>query len=245
MDEDGRWMMEDGRGLELKGRSRAGIILAVAVALLAGDNLGNAAIEWETMRQSVRLRQGEKEVRTTFRFVNRRTPSKITHISTSCGCTDARVEDRDLEAGEAGHLDVVFRVDSRRGVQRKYIRVETYERGGGAHELVLIVDVPEKIWLVPRFVWWESASDGSARLFHVGALSRARLKGVRATATHPGWDVEVSPDGGGYRVQVRHPADGGAGSTVVAITADVEGEGAISLPVFARVFGEGERAGGP
>lgn len=238
-------MDDDGRGLELKGRSGAGIILAVAVALLAGGVEGIAAIEWDTTRQSVRLGQGEKEVRTAFRFVNRRAPLKITHISTSCGCTDANVADRDLDVGEAGLLEVVFRVDSRRGVQRKYVRVETDEKGGGAHELVLIVDVPEKIWLVPRFVWWESATDGSPRLFHVEALSGARLKGVRATATHPGWNIEVAPVGEGYRVQVRHPTDGGAGSTVVAITAEVEGEGAISLPVFARVFDEGERAGRP
>lgn len=211
---------------------------SVAVGLLVGSGIARGAIEWETTRQTVRLRQGEKEVRTAFRFVNRRAPLKIKHISTSCGCTEAKVADRDLGVDEAGQLDVVFKVDSRRGVQRKYVGVETDEGRNSIEQLVLIVDVPEKLWLAPRFVFWASAADDGVRSFWVDAVGKTRITAVRATATHPDWRTAVQKMGGRYRVELRHPSK--EGSTVVAITAEMADEGAVSMPVFARVFGGGK-----
>ena len=112
-------------------------------------------------------------------------------------------------------------------------------------ELVLVVDIPETVWVAPRFVWWPGRGGSEARAVWVDALGGARIKGVRARATHPEWVAEVFSErvGGRYRVEVRPPAGGGAGSTVLAVTVEFEDGSVTSLPVFARVFG-GEGKGG-
>ncbi len=223
------------------GRWKMGLLAAGwLVAVSAQGSIG-----WESMRQSLRVERGAAEVRTSFRFVNGGSPLKVTHISTSCGCTEARIEDRELAPGEAGELRVVFRVESRRGLQRKYIRVETDDPGRPVDELVLVVDIPETVWVAPRFVWWPGRGGSEARAVWVDALGGARIKGVRARATHPEWAAEVFSErvGGRYRVEVWPPAGGGAGSTVLAVTVEFEDGSVTSLPVFARVFG-GEGKGG-
>lgn len=221
-------------------------MLVALVAMWLAGSVGHGGIEWESARQTIRVRRGEAEVRTAFRFVNRGAPVKVAHISTSCGCTEARLDDRELGVGEEGALDVIFRVESRRGVQRKYIRVETDDPKGRVEELVLVVEIPESMWVAPRFVWWEGRGDGGARSIWVDALGDARLKSVRATATHGDWaaGAQAEDEGRRYRIDVRPPEAMGGGSTVVAVTVEFTDGVTISVPVFARVFAAGRVQGG-
>lgn len=234
------WFLEDGRWAMGLGR-----IAGVVVALVLAGSVGHGSIEWDSRRQTVRVARGVGEVRTAFRFVNRGAPVKVTHVSTSCGCTDAILEDRELGADEAGALRVVFRVESRRGVQRKYIRVETDDPGARVAELVLVVEIPDSMFVAPRFVWWEGGGSRGAKSVWVDALGDARIKSVRARATQAAWGAEplAVREGMRYRVLVRAPEGGAPGSTVVAVTVEFADGPTMSVPIFARVFGEGEGLG--
>lgn len=225
--------MREGRGLSAERR-----YFAALCALLVGS-IAQGSIQWETTRQTLRPKRGEATVRTAFRFINRGAPVRVRHISTSCGCTEAKLDDRELGSGEAGELVVVFRIESQRGVLRKYIRVETDDPSRRVEELMLVVEIPETVWVAPRFVWWEGRGERVGRSFWVDAVGDVRIKSVRATATKSEWRVGVKAerDGLRYRVDLRPPDNAPDGSTVVAISVGLKDGDTISLPVFARVFG--------
>jgi hypothetical protein len=210
------------------------------VALWPGASWVRAAIEWEGTTRTAVLQPGQTELRVEFGFVNRGSPVRIRNVSTSCGCTEATVSDRDLGVGERGRVEAAFRVESRRGRQRKTIRVETDDPKRPVYELVLDVEVPQVVWLAPRMVWW-SGDEAGARSVEVRAMTAVAIRGVGARAAKPDWRVTVVPlvEGRRYAVNVEPPAGGKPGSTVVAVTVEMVDDSVMAHPVYARVFERG------
>ena len=238
-------LREGGMMKERRGPNSGRRCFAAVCALLVGA-VGHGAIQWETTRQVLRPKRGEASVRAVFRFVNGDAPVRVTHISTSCGCAEARMDDRDLGPGEVGELTVMFRIESQRGVLRKYIRVETDDRPRRVDELIVVVEIPETVWVAPRFVWWEGQGQRATKSVWVDAMHDVWIKSVRAVATHPGWKVGVVTEREGmrYRVDLLPPGNIAEGSTVAAISVGLKDGDTVSLPIFARVFGIRDVLGG-
>lgn len=120
------------------------IRVAVVLLLLSTIVLPVFALEWDATSIARTPPSGAEVVRVEYRFRN---PSgkmvHITGITTSCGCTEANVDDTAIRAGAAGVVKVLFTVGRRAGMQRKSIYIQTDERSEPT-ELELIVELPEK-----------------------------------------------------------------------------------------------------
>ncbi|MEI6279961.1 MAG: DUF1573 domain-containing protein [Verrucomicrobiae bacterium] len=102
-----------------------------------------AGIEWETTFREVRAGAAEKSVSVVFPFRNTGGETVgIAGIQTSCGCTSAKADCKEVPAGGAGSVEVRFDIGNRRGEQVKAVIVRTSDRE--KHRLVLRVLLPER-----------------------------------------------------------------------------------------------------
>jgi len=107
------------------------------------QSLAWAGLEWEAMRREVRPEAGEKVVVAAFPFRNSGEAAlKIDGIQTSCGCTAAKAEPKEIPAGGSGSIEVRFTAGKRTGVQLAGVIIRTSD--GQRHKLVLRVELPER-----------------------------------------------------------------------------------------------------
>jgi len=102
-----------------------------------------AGIGWEKSFLEVVAKPDEKSVSVAFPFHNSgETTVKITGIQTSCGCTTARADLREVAPGGTGSVAVRFDIGGRKGEQIKSVIVRTSD--GEKHRLILKVLLPER-----------------------------------------------------------------------------------------------------
>jgi len=100
-----------------------------------------AGLAWETTFRDVKAEPGEKSIAVTFPFRNPGPEAiAISSVQTSCGCTSAKPDIKDVPAGGKGTLDVRFDVGNRTGEQVKGIIVRTSDNE--KHKLVLRIVLP-------------------------------------------------------------------------------------------------------
>lgn len=121
----------------MKIRSRLALALGLFAAVLSAH-----ALEWEATSVERTPAPGAEIIRVQYRFRNVSGKTvNITGITTSCGCTEANVDDTAIRAGASGAVKVLFTVGQRTGTQRKSIYVQTDERAAPS-ELELVVKLP-------------------------------------------------------------------------------------------------------
>lgn len=116
----------------------------VALLLALGAVARAFALEWKQHEVTLTSQPGDEVLRTRFEFKN--TGKKIVRIlgiRTSCGCTDATINDSDIAPGASSSLDVLFTIGKRTGLQEKEIVVSTDDATEPV-KLVLKVKLPEK-----------------------------------------------------------------------------------------------------
>jgi hypothetical protein len=100
-----------------------------------------AGLEWETTLREVRATPGEKSIAVTFPFRNPGPEAiGISSVQTSCGCTSAKPDLKEVPPGGKGALEVRFDVGKRTGEQVKGIIVRTSDKE--KYKLVLRVLLP-------------------------------------------------------------------------------------------------------
>jgi len=118
---------------------------SLVLSLLAGSAaVSLRALEWQTSHLERRPPAGAEVVRVEYRFRNSTPkPVRITGLTTSCGCTEASVDDTLVRPGASGSVKVLFTVGKRTGRQLKSIYVHTDEMPG-LTELELVVELPSE-----------------------------------------------------------------------------------------------------
>ncbi len=102
-----------------------------------------AGIGWEKSFLEVIAKSDEKSVSAAFPFRNAGEATvKITGIQTSCGCTTARADIKEVAPGGTGSVAVSFEIGGRKGEQVKSIIVRTSD--GEKHRLILKVLLPDR-----------------------------------------------------------------------------------------------------
>jgi hypothetical protein len=110
--------------------------LSFAGPLLAG-------LEWETTFREMDPKPGEKVYTATFPFRNPTSEIiKITGIQTSCGCTSAKADIKEIPPGGSGSVQVRFDAGNRTGEQVKMAIVRTSDKE--KHNLILRVILPHR-----------------------------------------------------------------------------------------------------
>jgi hypothetical protein len=159
----------------------------------------------------------QKEVALEFPFKNTTGASlEISSIQTSCGCTAAKVDSKEIPAGGTGSVHVQFHSGGRRGEQVKSVEVRTSDRE--MQMLVLRVVVQETISFSQKEFLWSAGSAPVAQdsIMEVDPSSGATILG--AESLNDQFDVklqELDP-GRRYRLSVTPR------STEVPVTSSVK-----------------------
>lgn len=154
------------------------------LVIMAGS--ARAQLVWEKTFQELRAQPGDEKVEAAFRFRNGgASPVKITRLTSSCGCTTARLE-KDLYApGEGGELLATFKIGSRTGLQKKTIEVRTDPPSAAPLHLGLYTDIVENVGLDRKIVFWSRGEQPVAREVRVKVLQDDPVRIVRTETSDP------------------------------------------------------------
>ncbi len=141
-------------------------------AVFAGDLL------WDETAISVEPAAKAKGVEVKFVFTNTSSsPVEIEKVSTSCGCTTAKLSKNRYEPGEKGELPVNFVFGNRTGDQEKSILVRI---GDGPPDVLLLrVKIPDVVEFSPSELTWDVGGSVKEQSFTVNVLE----PGVRVTGS--------------------------------------------------------------
>ncbi len=140
-----------------------------------------AGLTWDTAYREVRVPGNQREVLADFGFKNETgSPLVISSIQTSCGCTVAKVDRKEVAPGESAAVHVRFDVGSRKGEQVKSIIVRTSDRV--SQSLILKVLVQETIAFSQKEFTWSAGAPATTKdsIVEVDPASGAQLLGVES-----------------------------------------------------------------
>lgn len=116
----------------------------------------------------VQLAPGQEEARAVFTATNPgRRAVRIRQIQSSCGCTGAVLDRRELGPGESTKIEAVFTKGTRQGLSRN--RLQVYLEGATAPAAVLTfaVDIPRLLTARPAVLFWTAATGEGSRLVEI------------------------------------------------------------------------------
>lgn len=140
-----------------------------------------AGLTWETTYREVRVPGNQREVLADFGFKNETgSPLGISSIQTSCGCTVAKVDRKEVSPGEAAAVHVRFDIGSRKGEQVKSVVVRTSDRT--SQTLVLRVLIQDPVSFSQKEFTWAAGAQAVPKdsIVEVDPASGARLLGVES-----------------------------------------------------------------
>ncbi len=160
-------------------------------------------LTWETTYREVRIPATQKEVLADFSFRNTGdSPVGISSLQTSCGCTVAKVDQKEIPSGGAGVVHVRFDVGGRKGEQVKSVIVKTSDRA--KQTLVLRVLIQESVSLSQKELLWNSGAPATTQesIVEVDPASGARILGVESLNDQFDVRLEEFEPGRRYRLAV-------------------------------------------
>jgi len=138
-----------------------------------------AGLVWETTYREIRVPANEKEVLADFGFKNTGTdPIDISSLETSCGCTVAKIDKKQIAPGETGAVHVHFDVGNRKGEQVKGVVVKTSDHV--KQSLVLRVLIQDPVAFSQKEFVWNSGGAATPKESIVELAAGARILGVES-----------------------------------------------------------------
>ncbi len=182
--------------------------VAFGICLLAGGSPLLAALEWPTTEVHLQAALGQEQAVAIFPYRNAgRTPVRILLVTGNCRCIAADPVKDVCAPGDSGEIRARFTFAGSVGRQVKSIAVTTDEAAGQPTVLTLVVDIPQLIEVIPRFLFWEQGSQPEEKSADVvvAGPERATIDGVRCE--NPVFVARLQRAGAGrYRLRVR-PTD--------------------------------------
>lgn len=176
-------------------------VCPVFLMILLHSAFGGLA--WETTYREVQIPANQKEVLADFGFKNE-SPSEIgiSSLQTSCGCTAATTDKKEISPGETGAVHVRFDVGGRKGEQVKSVVVKTSDRE--KQTLILRVLIQEAVSFSRREFVWSSGAETSAQesIVEIDPASGAGILGVESLNDQFVVKLEDIEAGRRYRIQV-------------------------------------------
>jgi Protein of unknown function (DUF1573) len=174
-------------------------IFSVLFALLVQPAF--AGLVWETTYREVRVPAGQKEVLADYGFKNTGPEQvDISSLETSCGCTSAKVDSKQIQPGETGVVHVRFDVGGRKGEQVKGVVVRTSDHA--KQSLVLRALIQEPVAFSQKEFVWGSGSQAMPKESIVEVEPGARIVGVESMNDQFDARLEEMEAGQRYRIVV-------------------------------------------
>jgi hypothetical protein len=150
---------------------------------------------------------GDEQLVARFDFTNTGSePVRVNNVSASCGCTAPALKQKVYAPGESGHIDAVFTIGSRQGLQRLPISVNTDR---GVHELIMQVEIPKAWELDPRLLYWRT-DDGTTAKQATLRVYDPSIVGVHLPLTEGNWwsaRLDPGAESGSWNIVVEPKAD--------------------------------------
>jgi hypothetical protein len=183
-------------------------ILAVILALLAGGQTGQAALEWKITDLQLKTEVGQEQAVAVFPFRNRgEQPVRIISVDPSCSCMAAEPGKEVYAPGETGEIRVEIALAGYVGRLRRSVAVETDDATGRFAELTLTVDIPEPVVINPRFLFWRVGDQPEEKSLEIVVTEPKKTVFGEIECSSPLFHARLLPQpAGGYRLAVE-PAD--------------------------------------
>jgi hypothetical protein len=215
--------------------------------VVAGENAGEAtyarlqfverAYDFGTLYQN-------EEVSHAFTFRNSGTGVlRIEKVKSSCGCTAALPEKRQLEPGDETTLAVTFRSGSMRDRVTKHIYVDTNDAVEPSTTLTITATVKVEVDISPRSVYIGDLRVGETaqRSVEIIPVSAKSFRVVDVSANDPAVQVReiVSPakEGDSYKltIEVGPVAKPGRVNAKILVRTDLAHTPEIAIPVYGKI----------
>lgn len=161
-------------------------------ALLAAP--ANAALKWEKTELDLHPSFSDKEAIGRFKYENTGTTTiKVTGVHTSCGCTVASLEKKEVAPGEKGEITATFKIGNRTGAQQKTVTVQTDDPSNPTTVLTLKAVIPALLEVQPTFVYWDNSKPLEAKTISIKAAKDAPVTKVTVNSSDPLITTKVEP----------------------------------------------------
>lgn len=135
------------------------------LALLSAAPLAQATLKFEETLIEHTATAEEVDFTAIYKFTNTGSEAiKINKVTTTCGCTTAKLEKKEFAPGESGQIPVTFKYEDRKDFQMKSIGVETT---GGTYQLTLEVMIPAFVEINPPMHTWDKGGEPEPRVFTI------------------------------------------------------------------------------
>ena len=160
-----------------------------------------AGLVWETAYREIRVPANQKEVLADFGFKNAGLERvDISSLQTSCGCTSAKVDSKQIAPGESGAVHVRFEVGGRKGEQVKGVIVRTSDHA--KQSLVLRALIQDPVAFSQKEFVWASGTPATPKESIVEVEPGTRIVGVESMNDQFDARIEEMEAGHRYRVVV-------------------------------------------
>jgi len=203
-------------------------LFIATIALVLCNYMATATAVWESQIIEVKTEIGQTTADTEFRFIVEDRPFEILTVSSSCGCTTAKLDKMKYYPGEEGVIEVSLDLKNRWGPQKKFIRLHTNDKKNPSIQLEFQVNIPYVVRLEPRFVYWDMQSSAfEAQTIKLMFDTDAEIRIKSATSQEPQIEVEVveSKEWRGYELILRPQKNDAFGDffrAVIEIVVDSE-----------------------
>lgn len=162
----------------------------------------HAALVWESKTIELKAEPGQSSATVEFAFRNdAEEVVEIVKVSTSCGCTTAKIDKKRFAPGEAGSITGKFDFGPREGMQTKLFRVVT---SNGKHEILkLTVDIPILYTFQGKmFVWTVSSDNDKPRICQLLNQSSKAIHIASVKSSSPAFEATLEETRTGFEYEL-------------------------------------------
>ncbi len=162
----------------------------------------------------------------------------IKSVSTSCGCTTAKLNKKVFQPGENGTITAIFYIGDRVGYHSELIKVETDEPEKPTVFLELRVTIPELLKITPRYLFWEVGKKAHPKTIQLSFPDNRNIRILGVESTSEIFDAKLIMDDLS-KIYVVHLMPLSTSTPVngkLYITAVVDSHTTRRFPVFLRIL---------
>ena len=207
-----------------------------ALAFLSLSGTGRAQLSWTDKKIELSSDSTAPTVEARFHLTNSGAkPGDILRVSSSCGCTSAKLEKRHFEPGQGGDIVVTYSRGSHTGLQTNMIAVETSDQPPAM--LTLLVHIPEVVRLEPEFVTWTHLEAKTPKTILLKMVVPGKITALEVQSSDPAISAQAHETVAGreYRLVITPQDVSHFLRAVLTITCELEGKDKKTFTSYATV----------
>jgi hypothetical protein len=169
----------------------AGAALFFFIVVAGGS--ARAQLRWESRELEFHPSLTDTQVVAQFHFTNAGSkPIKIKDVTTSCGCTTARLDKNHIYApGEKGTIIATYDIGGHNGAQKETIDVTTSDPAEPELSLQLTAVIPKLLDISTIFLNWQRGEELKPETVAIKVLGDYPVHSIGVSSSNPNVAVEM------------------------------------------------------